>query len=195
MKMYKLALMLLALVLMSAGLPASADDAAVEAADEVEDVEAKEDTILGTWYAQIAEDDALPAGDMFKLTFKEGGKATSSMQMGDYKREESWNYVHDKEKATLTLFELDDEGTPDEEPEVVLRYSFVDDMLIFRYTESDDAEEEDFQTMELTRNAEGTKRHQKLRKAAAEERDAGDEIEEIEDAVEDALEAVEEKEG
>ena len=71
-----------------------------------------------------------------------------------------WKYEHDEENAKLTLYVVDDEGNVEEDPEVLLAYSFDDGVLIFRYREDPDDDE---QTMELTRNPEGTERHQKLR--------------------------------
>ena len=152
------------LLLFSAALPMSADDAKEQAPDE--------DTILGTWYAQFAEGEVLPKGMTMKLVFEKDGKANATMSMDEEEDDqEQWQYTHDKESAKLTLYELDDAGNPEAEPEVVLTYSFVDDMLVFRYKEGPNDEEE---SMELTRKPEGTKRHQKLRAEQGDE--AGDPI-------------------
>ena len=161
------------LLLMSAALPIMADD------------EEKEETILGAWYAQYGEGEALPKNMTMKIDFKEDGQVIGTMTMeGEEPDVQTWKYEHDEEKAKLTLYEVDDEGNADKEPEVVLKYSFVDDMLIFTYREGPDDEEEE--RMELTRNPEGTERHQKLRAEAAEFPDDDvirEEIESIEEAV------------
>lgn len=179
--------LLFAFLFILACLPAAGDEAE------------QEKTIMGTWYTQVMEGQAIPTNDVFSITFNEGGKASSFMREGDYERKESWKYEHDKEKATLTLYELDDEGTPDEEPEVVVSYRFVDEMLVFTLIDpdaeqadkGDDADEEEAQTMELTRNKEGTKRHQKMRKEQAEE-EADDAFDAAEEAAADVVDSVRE---
>ncbi|MEM7710228.1 MAG: hypothetical protein AAF264_05650 [Pseudomonadota bacterium] len=142
------------LLLMSAALPILADE------------EEKEETILGVWYAQYGEGEALPKNMTMKIDFKEDGDVIGTMTMeGEEPDIQTWKYKHDEENAQLTLYEVDDEGNVEEAPEVVLNYSFVDEMLIFTYREGPDEEEEE--KMELTRNPEGTERHQKMREEAA----------------------------
>ena len=160
------------IVLFTIAQPAIAQD------DAGEEPAAEEETILGVWYAQYAEGEPLPEGMSMKLDFKEDGQIVGTMTMeGEEPDTQTWKYEHDEENAKLTLYEVDDEGNVEEEAEVTLTYSFEDDMLVFRYREDPDDDE---QTMELTRNPEGTERHQKLREEQAEEQ--GEDLGVIEDA-------------
>ena len=145
----------LILLMLAIALPTIAQD------EGGEEPAAEEETILGAWYLQYAEGDPLPKNMSLKLDFKEDGQATGTMTMEDAEPEtRKWKYEHDEENAKLTLYVVDDEGNVEEDPEVLLAYSFDDGVLIFRYREDPDDDE---QTMELTRNPEGTERHQKLR--------------------------------
>lgn len=128
---------------------------------EDEPAAAKDNDILGAWYLQFAEGEALPSEMTMKLVFLKNGRVNAAMSNGeDDAEEEVMQYTHEKEDATLSIYDVDDEGNVAEEPEVVLNYRFVEGMLLFRYTEQGSDDEK---TMELTRKPEGTKRHQKLR--------------------------------
>jgi hypothetical protein len=143
-------------LILSAALPMSADE------------EQKKDTILGQWYVQVGgtADDQLVFGPSFsmQINFDEDGLVHFLMKMeGEERDADTQKYEHDKKKATLTIYERDEEGEVNEEPAGVFHYSFVDDMLVFRFKEGD----EDVR-MELTRQPEGTERHKKMRQEQGE---------------------------
>ena len=148
------------LLFLIAALPIAADQ------HEKEQAVPEEDTILGTWHAQYAEDEILPADSSVRLVFNKEGRLIVYVRFtedddGDI---DEFKYEHDERNAKLTLKRLDDEGNVQDETDLVFHYDFVDGMLILRFKEAADAEEE---TMELTRNREGTRHHQKLRAEAA----------------------------
>ena len=142
------------------------------AADGHKGGQEEEDTVLGTWYAQYIEGDVMPAEMTMSLDIKEDGMITGTMVLeGEEPDVESWTYTHDKKNAILTLYKIDEDGNAEAEIEVELSYSFVDDMLIFRFQDGPDDE---IEAMELTRNPDGTKRHQKLREEMKKEQGQGD---------------------
>lgn len=144
------------LLLFAAALPTAADDRAKE------DAGPKEDTILGTWYLQVMEDELVPIDEGLRIVFGEDGVATA-YEGND--NEDVAGYTLDKKRGTITIHEEDDPT----DIEVVLKYRYVDDILVLSYKEDEDDEDEE--VMELTRNPEGAKRHQAMRKG---ERDVPD---------------------
>lgn len=134
-------------------LPDAADDNTEGAGDLPE-----EDTILGTWHVQVMEDELMPEDESIRIIFNKDG--TVVVYEGDCK-EEDGGYLHNEERAEIKIFE-DNDPT---DIEAILKYSFVDDMLVMRVIEDPGTGrgEEDQQIIELTRNPEGTERHQKMR--------------------------------
>lgn len=135
------------LLLITFALPCAADE---------EKAAPAEDTILGEWHLQTMNGELSPKDDAMRLVFEKDGVAKG--HMGE--DVETWTYKDDQTAATVTLYradEDDDEAVP--EIVVQLKYSFVDDMLVFSYSEGFEEIK-----MELTRSAEGTKRHQAMRK-------------------------------
>ena len=139
----------LLLVLVFCGLPTLAQD------QKDSDPQPEEDTFLGEWYVQLMEDEVLPADEPIRLVFEKSGLVR--VFEGD-EEEQAMAYTYDEAKSTITIVEQDDPA----DIEAIIKYSFVDDMLVMRISEGQGGDEEE--VIELTRNAEGTKRHQKLRK-------------------------------
>jgi len=119
------------------------------------DAPAKEDTVLGTWYPQVAEGDILPTDEGLRIVFGKDGVVT--VYEGD-DDEDIEGYTIDKKNGTITIHDEDDPA----DIEVVLKYSFVDGMLVLRFKEG--GADEDEEVVELTRNLEGADRHKKMRK-------------------------------
>lgn len=128
-----------------------------------DDKQEESETILGLWYVQVGgtEDDKMVFGPSFsmQMDFRKDGRVNMVMMAdGEKEDEETQQYTHDKEKATLSIYEIDEDGQRDEDPVGVIQYAFVDGMLAFRFDEGDEEV-----TLELTRKPEGTERHQKMR--------------------------------
>ncbi|MEM9348455.1 MAG: hypothetical protein AAGB26_17845 [Planctomycetota bacterium] len=135
-------------VLVILALPAFAQD------DQETDPLPEDDTILGTWWIQFGEDELLD--EPFRLVFEKNG-TVKVYEDGD--REETAGYLLDENQSKITIYE-DNDPT---DIEVVIKYSFVDDLLIFLISDGDGRGEHE-ERFELTRNPEGTEQHQRARK-------------------------------
>ena len=148
-------------------LPALADEKPADqpAPDEAvpDEPAPEEDTILGTWYLQLIDRNVTPLDEPTRLVFNKDG--TVHLYEGE-ELDELGTYVHDKDKAVITIYDGDNPTDVDE----VLKYSFIDDMLVMR-DGSGRGDEDDF--IELTRKPEGTERHQKLRQGEGKAQDPG----------------------
>ena len=115
------------------------------------------DTIIGTWYMQIMEGELVPADEQIRITFDK--KGVVRVFEGD-NEDEVGQYSHDKDRSIIKIYE-DDDPT---DLEAIIEYSFVDDMLVMKVTEDPGRQNNDTAVFELTRNPEGAKHHQALRK-------------------------------
>lgn len=138
---------LFGIVLLAVGLPAIAQD------DKDGEPLPEDDTILGTWYVQLMEGEVAPQDEQIRIVFNEDGTVLV-YEDGGGEEEESGQYSHDEDQSKITIYEND-------RVETIIKYSFVDDMLIFKISNGRGGDEEE--RFELTRNPEGTKRHQAVR--------------------------------
>lgn len=145
----------LTLLLFIAALPAHPDDAAQD------EPIPEEDSFMGEWYVQLMEGEVTPLDEPVRLVFEKTGIVRV---FEDDDEEEVAAYTYDKAKSTITIVEQDDPT----DVEAIIKYSFVDDMLVMRMTEGGGGDEEEI--IELTRKPEGAKRHQKMREKRGEVR-------------------------
>jgi len=125
-----------------------------EDSGESQPVEAAPDTVVGTWYVQRMEDEWTPADSEMRLEFREDGTA-HFFEDGE-EDEEVVDYVVDEGEGTIQIIDR-----VDGDVEVVLAYHFIDDVLLLVFMDfgADESEME----MELTRSAEGSAEHQRMR--------------------------------
>ncbi|MEM6258885.1 MAG: hypothetical protein AAGI37_11285 [Planctomycetota bacterium] len=137
----------LVVLVMLASSAFAQDDQAAEPLPE-------DDTILGTWYVQLDDDEVME--EPLRLVFEEDG-TVKVYEDGDH--QETAGYLLDENQSKITIYE-DNDPT---DIEAVIKYSFVDDLLIFLINDGDGRGEHE-ERFELTRNPEGTERHQRARK-------------------------------
>lgn len=142
-------------VLVGAALPTLADE--VESDEPVPE----EDTFIGQWYVQFMDERVTPLDEPLRLVFEKTGRVR--VFEGD-DEEEAMAYTFDEAQATITIVEQDDPT----DIEAIIKYSFVDDMLVMKIREGR-GDGDDEEIIELTRKPEGTKRHQKMRKEAGDQ--------------------------
>ena len=121
----------------------------------------EEDTIFGTWYVQVMDGEVVDLDEQIGLVFDK--KGVLRVIDGGEERETS-RFTNDKQRSRVMLFEERDPT----DIETIIRYTFVDDMVIFRITEDvGQGREGDVAVYELTRSREGSERHRRKREEAA----------------------------
>lgn len=124
---------------------------------------ADENTLLGVWHAQVGgtEDDPVLYGVFISMQmhFDDDGKLHVLTKLGNEEEDQQTQpYTYDEQKATISIYSTNNEGKAGKKLEKVMQYSFVDEMLVLRFNERGEEI-----GVELTRQAEGTERHQMLR--------------------------------
>ncbi|MEM9348456.1 MAG: hypothetical protein AAGB26_17850 [Planctomycetota bacterium] len=137
----------LALILLAITLPVWAEEAGKKADEKP--------TIYGVWYLQSAMDEMVPAGTM-KIDFTKEGVVRAYQ---DDEEDDTNPFKIDQDKSEIVLYESDGE-----EVEVTLSFAIKDGVLTLTGEEEFDGEKFAF-SMELTRNPEGTEKHQQAREA------------------------------
>ncbi|MEM1354520.1 MAG: hypothetical protein AAGH88_06500 [Planctomycetota bacterium] len=110
--------------------------------------------LLGVWYMQAGNGEATPEGVSMAIEFRGNGELRVSTIFGPGQGDEPEisEYQHNPERQTLTF--------RDAGQQIEFTYSFADETLTLRGSDG-----EETMVIELTRDPDGTARHQEMRKA------------------------------